>query len=113
MFFRNQKKSAQDVYISDPIDTDKDGNQLTLLDVVSSEDTILDDVDLKMKSEKLHEYIAHLEPRECAIIKMRYGIAGQKSRTQREVANALGISRSYVSRIEKKALGELKEMFIN
>lgn len=98
MFFRNQKKSAQDVYISDPIDTDKDGNTLTLMDVVSSDDTILDDVDLKIKSEKLHEYIVKLAPRERAIIEMRYGINGKRPRTQREVAKILNISRSYVSR---------------
>ena len=112
MYFRNQKKSAQDVYINDPIDTDKDGNQLTLLDVVSSDDTILDDVDLKMKAERLHTYIQHsLGGRERAIIEMRYGINGHKPKTQREVAKTLGISRSYVSRIEKKTLLDLKAMF--
>jgi RNA polymerase sporulation-specific sigma factor len=112
MYFRNQKKSSQDVYISDPIDTDKDGNQLTLMDVVSSEDTILDDVDLKMKSEKLHKYIkAALDGRERSIIELRYGIDGCKPKTQREVAKILGISRSYVSRIEKKALLDLRAMF--
>ena len=98
MYFRNQKKSAQDVYINDPIDTDKDGNQLTLMDVVSSDDTILDDVDLKMKAEKLHRYIQEsLGSRERTIIELRYGIHGHKPKTQREVAKALGISRSYVS----------------
>lgn len=111
MHFRSQKKSAQDVYISDPIDTDKDGNQLTLMDVVSCEDTILDDVDLKMKSEKLRTYIRKLPPRERSIIEMRYGMDGRKPRTQREVAGELNISRSYVSRIEKKALGELRVLF--
>ncbi len=112
MYFRNQKKSAQDVYINDPIDTDKDGNQLTLLDVVSSDDTILDDVDLKMKAERLHTYIqSSLGCRERTIIEMRYGINGRKPQTQREVAKALGISRSYVSRIEKKTLLDLKAMF--
>ncbi|HEX3026960.1 MAG TPA: sigma-70 family RNA polymerase sigma factor [Clostridia bacterium] len=112
MYFRNQKKSSQDVYISDPIDTDKDGNQLTLLDVVSCEDTISDDVDLKIKSEKLHQYIKEaLDNRERSIIQMRYGIDGQKPKTQREVAKLMGISRSYVSRIEKKALQDLKVMF--
>jgi RNA polymerase sporulation-specific sigma factor len=112
MYFRNQKKSSQDVYISDPIDTDKDGNQLTLMDVVSSDDTILDDVDLKMKSEKLHRYIkSALDGRERTIIELRYGIEGCKPLTQREVAKILGISRSYVSRIEKKALLDLRAMF--
>ena len=112
MYFRNQKKSSQDVYISDPIDTDKDGNQLTLMDVVSSDDTILEDVDLKMKSEKLHKYIkSALDGRERIIIELRYGIDGCRPKTQREVAKLLGISRSYVSRIEKKALLELRAMF--
>lgn len=112
MYFRNQKKSAQDVYISDPIDTDKDGNQLTLMDVVSCDDTILDDVDLKMKAEKLRRYIRDaLGERERTIIELRYGICGTKPKTQREVAKLLGISRSYVSRIEKKALLDLKAMF--
>lgn len=114
MYFRNQKKSAQDVYISDPIDTDKDGNQLTLMDVVSCDDTVLDDVDFKMKSEKLHKYIkSALGERERLIIEMRYGINGYTPKTQREVAEKLKISRSYVSRIEKKALGELRAMFSN
>lgn len=112
MHFRSQKKSAQDVYISDPIDTDKDGNQLTLLDVVSCEDTILDDVDLKIKSEKLHAYVVRLPERERAIIELRYGLHGGEPQTQREVAGRLNISRSYVSRIEKKALGELRSLFI-
>ncbi|HEX2938885.1 MAG TPA: sigma-70 family RNA polymerase sigma factor [Ruminiclostridium sp.] len=112
MYFRNQKKSAQDVYISDPIDTDKDGNQLTLMDVVSCDDTVLDDVDFKMKSERLHCYIkTALNARERLIIEMRYGINGYSPKTQREVAEKLKISRSYVSRIEKKALGELKTKF--
>lgn len=114
MYFRNQKKSAQDVYISDPIDTDKDGNQLTLMDVVSSDDTILEDVDIKMKSEKLHKYIkSALGARERTIIELRYGIDGSKPKTQREVAKILGISRSYVSRIEKKALLDLRARFEN
>ncbi len=112
MYFRNQKKTAQDVYINDPIDTDKDGNQLTLMDVVSCEDTILEDVDLKLKSERLRRYISTaLHGRERTIIEMRYGLDGRTPKTQREVARALNISRSYVSRIEKKALGELRELF--
>lgn len=98
MYFRNQKKSAQDVYISDPIDTDKDGNQLTLMDIISCDDTILEDVDLKMKAEKLHRFIlTALEPRERMIVELRYGLNGHRPKTQREVAKILGISRSYVS----------------
>lgn len=112
MYFRNQKKTSQDISISEPIDTDKDGNQLTLMDIVSCDDTVLDDVDLKMKSECLHKYIkSTLNGRERLIIEMRYGIDGHFPKTQREVAEKLSISRSYVSRIEKKALGELRAMF--
>lgn len=112
MYFRNQKKSAQDVYISDPIDTDKDGNQLTLIDIVSVDDTIFEDVDLKMKAEQLHNYIkSSLSGRERMIVEMRYGINGYTPKTQREVAKILGISRSYVSRIEKKTLEDLRFMF--
>jgi RNA polymerase sporulation-specific sigma factor len=112
MYFRNQKKSAQDVYISDPIDTDKDGNQLTLIDIVSVDDTIFEDVDLKMKAERLHKYIKNfLNGRERMIVEMRYGINGYAPKTQREVAKILGISRSYVSRIEKKTLEDLRIMF--
>lgn len=98
--------------MNEPIDTDKDGNTLSLMDVIATEDTILDDLDLQIKSEHLHRYIAEcLEDREREIIKMRYGLCGQKPLTQREVAQKLGISRSYVSRIEKKALSHLKKRF--
>lgn len=113
MHFRNKKKSAQDVYISDPIDTDKEGNSLTLIDVMADEDTIIDDIDLRLKSERLHRYIhEHLDAREQQIITMRYGLSGRKPLTQREVAAQLGISRSYVSRIEKKSISILKKQFI-
>lgn len=101
-----------DVYISDPIDVDKDGNQLTLLDIVAEDDHIVEDIDLKMKSEQLYRYIGEcLEERERVIIEHRYGLHGKKPLTQREVAEKLGISRSYVSRIEKKALELLRWRF--
>ena len=97
MHFRNKKKSAQDVYISDPIDTDKDGNSLTLGDIMS---------------EQLYDFIACcLDERERQIIVMRYGLGGTRPLTQREVAKKLEISRSYVSRIEKKAIGTLRTRF--
>lgn len=111
MHFRAGKKSAQDVSISEPIDTDKDGQQLTLIDVLAQDDTIVDDLELKLNAEKLRRYIAEaLDEREQQVIQWRYGLAG-KERTQREVAKTLGISRSYVSRIEKKALEKLKKRF--
>ncbi|MCI8496687.1 MAG: RNA polymerase sporulation sigma factor SigK [Clostridiales bacterium] len=112
MYFRSQKKTAQDVSMNEPIDTDKDGNTLSLMDVIATEDTIVDDLDLQLKSEHLYQYIKEsLEDREQEIIKMRYGLCGDKALTQREVAQKLGISRSYVSRIEKKALSRLKRRF--
>lgn len=111
MHFRASKKTAQDVSFSEPIDTDKDGHPLTLSDVVSEENTILEEIDLKINSEKLYRYIKEiLGERERKIIEMRYGLAGHPL-TQREVAGKLDISRSYVSRIEKKALEKLKKRF--
>ena len=112
MHFRNKKKSAQDVYISDPIDTDKDGNSLTLMDVMSEEDNIVDCIDLHIKSEQLYQFIGTaLDGRERQIIVMRYGLGGNRPLTQREVAKKLDISRSYVSRIEKKAISVLRGRF--
>lgn len=112
MYFRSAKKTAQDVYISDPIDTDKDGNTLTLIDVITDSSNIVEDLDLKIKLEKLREYLGNtLSPRELKIIELRYGLVGNKELTQREVAKKLDISRSYVSRIEKKALLKLRARF--
>lgn len=112
MFFRNMKKSSQDVSMNEPIDTDKEGNTLSLIDVMSVEDSIVDDIDIKIKSEKLKQYINEvLSPRERIIIELRYGLNGKKPLTQREVASIMKISRSYVSRIEKKSLMSLKKRF--
>lgn len=112
MFFRSGKKTAQDISINEPIEADSDGNTLTIMDTMSTEDTILETIDTKMKMEKLYEYMnRELTPREKQIIVMRYGLCGQMPLLQREVARQLGISRSYVSRIEKKALEVLKGQF--
>lgn len=112
MHFRGKRKTAQDVFISDPIDTDKDGNSLTLMDIMSEDDNIFECIDLRIKSEKLYEYINKLlGERERDILIMRYGLFETKPLTQREVAAKLNISRSYVSRIEKKAIGILKKQF--
>ncbi len=109
MYFRSQKKTLSDVYISDTIDTDKDGNNLTLLDLIADETNIMEDVDLKLQSEKVRILVGRcLTPREKKIIEMRYGLLTQHPLTQREVAKKLAISRSYVSRIEKKALEKLR-----
>lgn len=112
MFFRNQKKTALDVYISDPIDTDKDGNTITLIDIIADKNDIVDEIDTKLKLEKLDVIISGcLDDRERKIIEMRYGLKGQKEYTQREIAKAFNISRSYVSRIEKSALEKLRKCF--
>lgn len=112
MYFRAAKKSAQDVSMNEPIDTDKDGNALTLMDVMATEDNIVENLDWKVKSEQLKRYIAQvLPPRERVIIELRYGLNNDHPLTQREVAARLKISRSYVSRIEKKALQLLKRQF--
>jgi RNA polymerase sporulation-specific sigma factor len=113
MNFRNQRKSAQDVFISDPIDIDRDGNSLTLQDTMRDDDNIFDHIDLRLKSEQMYDLIEkHLSPREKKILIMRYGLFCQRPRTQREVAKELDISRSYVSRIEKKAVDILRREFI-
>ena len=112
MHFRNLRKCSQDVFISDPIDTDKEGNSLTLQDIMSDDDNIFDCIDLRLKSEQMYKFIdKHLNAREQKIIIMRYGLYCTKPLTQREVASALKISRSYVSRIEKKAISILKKQF--
>lgn len=109
MYFRNLKKTAQDVYISDPIETDKEGNTLTLIDVIADDSDIAEDIDRKMKIEKLRVILPGvLDEREYKIISMRYGLGGENELTQREIAKKLKISRSYVSRIEKSALQKLK-----
>ena len=112
MSLRANKKSAQDVYISEPIDFDKEGNALTLLDIISEDEDVVDKVDTKMKVVKLPSYINEvLDEREKEIIMKRYGIMGETAKTQNEIADELNISRSYVSRIEKKALQKLKDRF--
>ena len=87
MFFRSGKKTAQDVSINEPIDTDKDGNALTILDTMATDDTIIENIDIKMKSERLYGFIQHaLTPREREIILLRYGLCGHKPLPQRAVS---------------------------
>ena len=112
MYFRSQKKNAQDMSTSDPIDIDSEGNPLTLMDIICVDDTIADDLDIKIKTEQLYEFVNELpDPREKQIIIARYGLFGSDIYTQREVAKLLDISRSYVSRLEKKALNRLRKRF--
>ena len=108
MHFRSMKKSAHDISLEDPIDSDSEGNPLTLMDIICTPDCIADDLDLKIKSEKLRGLVIGIpDPREKAIIVMRYGLDGNEPLTQREIASMMNISRSYVSRIEKRALERL------
>lgn len=107
MYFRAQKKLACEVSINETIDTDRDGNPLTYTDIISCSDTIAEDLDRKMHKESALKYIRLLGEREKQIIIMRYGLDGGKPHTQKEVADRLGISRSYVSRIEKSTLEDL------
>ena len=112
MYFRNLKKSSQDVYISDPIDTDKDGNTLTLIDIIADDIDIAEKIDTKIKLEKLKLIINDaLDTREKTVLCYRYGLGGCKELTQHEIAEKLNISRSYVSRIEKAALTKLRQLF--
>lgn len=112
MHFRSAKKTAQDVSLNETIDTDKDGNQLTLLDILSVDDDILDNLDKKLNMSKLGQYIKEeLTDRERAVIVMRYGLDGNKPVTQKNIAAMMNISRSYVSRIETKALKKLRKRY--
>ena len=110
MLFRSQKKLGCEVSLNDTIDVDKDGNPLTYLDIVSVEDTIADDIDKKIQINKALSYIKNnLDDREKQILIMRYGLGNTRAYTQREVAEKLAISRSYVSRIEKSSLEKINK----
>ncbi len=114
MQFRAAKKSAGDVYINEPVETDKDGNALTLMDLIDDGVDIHEQVDILIRSRQLYSFLTEcLDKRELDIIVYRYGLYGSKPHTQNETAVKMGISRSYVSRIEKKAIGKLKKMFDN
>lgn len=109
MYFRSQRKFSQEVSINETIDTDRDGNPLTYIDIIKCDDTIAEDIDTKIKLDRAAEYIMKdLSRREREILILRYGLASEPAKTQREVAEKLGISRSYVSRIEKGALEKLR-----
>jgi len=113
MMLRTERKQSREVSLYDPIGTDKEGNEISLLDIIeSSEMDIVDKVELNNNVKKLYECVNQvLTPREKEIINMRYGLYNGRAITQREIAGQLDISRSYVSRIEKKALEKLKECF--
>ena len=111
MHLRASKKFQNEVSLNEPLGTDKEGNEIALIDILGSEDEDVEEkVDLKQRIKKLYRLIkCVLEGREQVIIRLRYGLCGNCGKTQREVAESLGISRSYVSRIEKKALTKLHE----
>ena len=110
MHFRGQKKSATDVSLSDYIETGKDGTSLSLMDVVCSDEDVFEQLSEQELIGRMSRAVQTvLEPREREILRMRYGLSGATPLTQREVAEQCGISRSYVSRIEKKALRKLCE----
>lgn len=113
MHFRAKKKTSKEVSLYEPIGTDKEGNQIQLLDVVLSEDEdVVELLEQDRKVRRLNEIIPQtLSGRELFIIINRYGLYGKKTMTQREIARKLGISRSYVSRIEKRAIEKLRQAF--
>lgn len=113
MTIRSNKKTRSEVSLQDPIGIDKEGNALTLIDVLGTDaDQVIDEVHLKIETRKLYQKISVvLDDREKEIIELRYGLLNTPCKTQREIAEMLDISRSYVSRIEKKAVEKLaKEM---
>ena len=110
MYFRGKKKTQNEVSLSDSLDTDKDGNNLYLMDIVGEDDTMYADLQDKEDCIRVRSLVREcLTPREQEIISLRYGLGGHMPRTQREIAAKLGISRSYVSRIEKRALEKLED----
>lgn len=113
MHLRSLKKTRKDVSLQDPIGQDKEGNEINLLDILKSEaDDVVDTIQLNMELEKIREYINILDEREKGVILARFGLGAEKEKTQREIAKELGISRSYVSRIEKRALMKMFHEFV-
>lgn len=112
MYYRSKKKTKSDVSLFEPIGTDKEGNQIQLMDVIENDDIDVSNNILKNESiDKLNKYIKEvLSEREYYILVQRYGLLGHEEMTQRQIAKILGISRSYVSRIEKRALDKLKQV---
>ena len=109
MYFRSQKKSSQDVSLSDCIETGTEGTELSLMEVISDKADLLEQLSDRETARQIREAIMRcLTAQERKVILLRYGLNGTAPRRQREVAERIGISRSYVSRIEKRALGKLR-----
>jgi RNA polymerase sporulation-specific sigma factor len=115
MTIRASKKTKTEVSLHDPIGIDKEGNEISLIDILGSDsDVILDEVELKMQIKKLYQKMEKiLKSREKVVIELRYGLSSGLVKTQREIAEMLGISRSYVSRIEKRAIKKLYRAMYN
>ncbi|WP_416199196.1 RNA polymerase sporulation sigma factor SigK [Sporanaerobacter sp.] len=115
MTIRADKKSKVEISLQEPIGVDKEGNEISLIDILGTDaDEVIDEVDLKIQVKKLYSKINEvLKGREKTIIELRYGLVDGGCKTQREIANFLGISRSYVSRIEKRAIKKLNKAFKN
>lgn len=113
MLFRGRKKTAREVSLHEPIGMDKEGNEISLIDVIEGENVdVIEQIELDRNTKKLYGLLTEiLTEREQEILKLRYGLYGKNEMTQREIAEQLGISRSYVSRIEKNAVQKLKECF--
>lgn len=113
MFYRNNKKNSKNVSLDESIGFDKDGNEISIVDIIKTpEPDFISDITTKDNIKKLNKYIDVLNPREKNIIIKRYGLFNTKETTQKEIAKELNISRSYVSRIEKRALAKLLREFI-
>jgi len=112
MYFRSMKKTAGDVSLSEALEADGDGGDLSLMDVLAAEDDMVEDLSLRESALHLRRCVREaLSPREAELIERRYGLTGRPPETQKQVAASFGISRSYVSRLEKKALQKLREAF--
>lgn len=112
MYFRNQKKTALDISLDEPIETDSQGNPLTLIDIISMDDTIVDDLTSKNNINLLIKFINEIkDERERNLIILRYGLDGREPKTQNEIAEIYGISRSYVSRLETKIIKGIRKRF--
>ncbi len=111
MQIRASKKIQNEVSLQDPIGIDKEGNEITLIDLISNDsESVVDEVELKMQVKRLYSKMkGTLKNREKVVLELRYGLLNGTSKTQREIAKMLGISRSYVSRIEKKAIKKLSK----
>ena len=113
MYFRSQKKTASDVSLSECIETGKDGTSLSLMDVIDSEEDLFEDLSAREMHGKLREIMQQvLTPRERELMEMRFGLKNGKEMTQKEVADKLGISQSYISRLEKKIMMRLKKEIV-